>query len=397
LLQPQYSRYAVHLSDKGNRPACLYEGDNIAAAIKQLTIQGFKSIQNLENFELRDLNVLIGANGAGKSNFIELFRMLREMVEGRLQSYVAKAGGGDGLFFGGPKTTPQIHLIFDFGQNNFKITLEPTADSRVLISKEFIGHPNDVYWEWSMKGAGFESHLKSQWNDEESAHFDGIAHFIYGVIAKWAVYHFHDTGALSPMRRDQSLEDAAYLRSDASNVASFLRAMRDDKMKEYSVIRDTIRLVAPFFDDFLLKEKINGNEKKVALDWRQKGSDFPFQPWHLSDGTLRFICLATALLQPNPPPTIVIDEPELGLHPHALEVLAGLLQKASQRVQVIVSTQSAPLLSQFEPEDVITVSRKNGASTFGRLDKSQLTEWMKDYTLGELWQKNVIEAGATND
>jgi predicted ATPase len=199
------------------------------------------------------------------------------------------------------------------------------------------------------------------------------------------------------MRREQADQDAQYLRFDASNIAAFLFVMRETKNPEYVLIRDTIRLVAPFFDDFLLKPRKNGNGSKLALDWHQKGSDFPFQAWHLSDGTLRFICLATALLQPDPPPTIVIDEPELGLHPHALEVLAGLLQKASQRVQVIVSTQSAPLLSQFEPEDVITVCRKDGASVFGRLDRKDLADWMKEYTLGELWQKNVVEAGASDD
>jgi predicted ATPase len=216
-------------------------------------------------------------------------------------------------------------------------------------------------------------------------------------IKAWAIYHFHDTSSLSPMRREQSIEDTAYLRPDASNIAAFLSWMRNHELREYAFIRDTIRQVAPFFDDFLLKQRINGNGTKVVLDWRQKGSDFPFQPWQLSDGTLRFICLATALLQPDPPAIIVIDEPELGLHPHALEVLAGLLQKASNRAQVIVSTQSAPLLSLFEPEDVITVSRKDGGSAFGRLNRSELAEWMKDYTLGELWQKNVVEAGATND
>jgi len=156
--------------------------------------------------------------------------------------------------------------------------------------------------------------------------------------------------------------------------------------------------VAPFFDDFLFEERSYENgARKVVLDWKQKGSDFPFQPWHLSDGTLRFICLATALLQPDPPPTVVIDEPELGLHPFALEVLAALLQKASMRVQVIVSTQSSSLLSQFEPEDVITVCRKGGASVFGRLNKEELADWLEDYTLGELWQKNVVEAGAGYD
>ena len=135
----------------------------------------------------------------------------------------------------------------------------------------------------------------------------------------------------------------------------------------------------------------------MRLEWRQKGSSYPFQPWQLSDGTIRFICLATALLQPEPPSTIVIDEPELGLHPFALEVLAGLFHEASERTQLIVSTQSATLLNHFEPEEVIVVDRKDGASDFRRLDKAALCEWTKDFALGELWQKNVIDGGPAHE
>jgi predicted ATPase len=334
----------------------------MGAAIKELTVEGFKSIRKLDQFELRKLNVLIGANGAGKSNFIEFLRLIHAIAKGDWPIHVAKEGGGDGLFFGGPKMTPVIRVRLRVDTRSYGYTLEPAADGRIVMTR--------------LSG----DELKDS-----------------DFVEAWAIYHFHDTSSLSPMRRDQSIEDTAYLRPDASNIAAFLRLMREQNPPDYNLIRDTIRLVAPFFDDFLLKQRKNGNETKVALDWHQKGSDFPFQAWHLSDGTLRFICLATALLQPDPPPTIVIDEPELGLHPHALEVLAGLLQKASQRTQVIVSTQSAPLLSQFEPEDVITVCRKDGASVFGRLDRKDLADWMKDYTLGELWQKNVVEARASDD
>jgi predicted ATPase len=373
----------------------------MGAAIKQVTIEGFKSIQKLENFELRNLNVLIGANGAGKSNFVELFRLLRAMADENLQAYVAKSGGGDGFFFQGPKRTPKLNVQLAFGSNEYKFTLEPTLalGSPVVVTLEamkFTGHA-DAGWR-TLRSGRPESALRSRKNEQAiGGPWAGVGHYVYESVSTWTVYHFHDTGSLAPMRREQSIEDTAYLRPDASNIASFMRLMREQHGEEYGLIRDTIRLVAPFFDDFLLKERVSGNERKVSLDWQQKGSDFPFQAWHLSDGTIRFICLATALLQPDPPPTIVIDEPELGLHPYALEVLAGLLQKAAARTQVIVSTQSAPLLSQFEPEDVITVSRKDGASVFSRLNQQALAEWLKDYTLGELWQKNVVEAGATND
>jgi predicted ATPase len=195
------------------------------------------------------------------------------------------------------------------------------------------------------------------------------------------------------MRRDQPLRDWERLRHDASNIAPFLAHLEQEEPDAYALIRDTVRLIAPFFDDFLLRPVKRGSEEQVRLEWRQKGTDFPFQPNHLSDGTMRFICLATALLQPNPPATIVIDEPELGLHPYPISMLADLINSASERTQVILSTQSPTLLDYFEPEQIVVVSRQEGRSTFERLDPQALAGWLEDYSVGELWQKNVVRGG----
>jgi len=195
------------------------------------------------------------------------------------------------------------------------------------------------------------------------------------------------------MRREHSVRDRAALREDASNIAAFLLELKGTYGATYSLIRDTVRLIAPFFDDFLLEPEEKGGEEKLRLEWRQKGSSYPFQPAHLSDGSIRFICLATALLQPRPPATIVIDEPELGLHPYAIGVLAELIQSAAQRTQVVISTQSATLLDQFTPEQIVVVNRRDGKSSFERLEPGELTNWLEDYSLGELWQKNVVRGG----
>ena len=173
--------------------------------------------------------------------------------------------------------------------------------------------------------------------------------------------------------------------------------MKQTKPESYLLIRDTVRLIAPFFDDFLLRPQTRGTDEQVRLEWQQKGSDFPFQPNHLSDGTIRFICLATALLQPDPSATIVIDEPELGLHPYAISTLADLIKSASERTQVVISTQSPTLLDYFEPEQIIVVNRQDGRSTFERLDPQALTGWLEDYSVGELWQKNVVQGGPTRE
>ena len=169
--------------------------------------------------------------------------------------------------------------------------------------------------------------------------------------------------------------------------------MQEANPGRYQRIRETIQLIAPFFDDFLLEPEKKGGNEILRLQWRQKGGSFPFQPWQFSDGTIRFICLATALLQPAPPSTIVIDEPELGLHPVALEALAALIHETSQQTQLILSTQSAPLLDHFEPEQVVVVDRSEGASVFHRLEREALEHWIADYSLGQLVRKNVIETG----
>lgn len=353
----------------------------MAKGIISLSLAGFKSIQQMD-LTLGDLNILIGANGAGKSNFVDFFRLVRAIADDNLAGFIQKQGGADGFFHLGPQYTREITATIRFVLlNSYGFKLEPTAADGLLMTGQTTqyGSPPE---EWSPA-------IKEESGSGLPLSFAG------SQIARWVVYHFHDTSFLAPMRRDQSARDFEYLRPDASNIAAYLLRLRSHEPDAYALIRDTIRLVVPFFDDFRLRPEERGGEEKVRLEWNQKGSDFPFQPSQLSDGTIRFICLATALLQPMPPSTLVIDEPELGLHPHALEVLAGLLKKAAARGQVIVSTQSAPLLSQFDTQDVIVVSRTNGASHFERLVAQDLASWLDEYTLGELWQKNYIE-GASN-
>lgn len=361
--------------------------------IDKITLKGFKSIEALEEFQLGKLNVLIGANGAGKSNFVDFFRMLRTFADEAFQQYVNEAGGGDGFFFLGPKVTPSISSRIQFGENTYEFELKPTASGSIQFINENV--------EYRLKrmpfnSGGLESVLRHgalPWFH----HDDIVAEDVYESVASCTVYHFHDTSPLAPMRRDQPIHDWEPLRHDASNVAAFLLHLKYERGGNYELIRDTIRLIAPFFNDFLFRPQIKGINEQVRLEWRQKGSDFPFQPNQFSDGTIRFICLAIALLQPNPPATIVIDEPELGLHPYAISMLADLIKSAAERTQVIISTQSPALLDNFEPSEIVVVNRNQGRSTFERLDGSKLIEWLEDYTLGELWQKNVVRGGPTHE
>ncbi len=368
----------------------------MGTSIDKITLKGFKSIKRLEDFRLRKLNVLIGANGAGKSNFVDFFRMLRAFADEAFQEFVEEQGGGDSFFFRGPKDNSSISARLVFDANSYEFTLKPAADGSLRMTSEEVGFGSSTQ---TLSAGSRESALKankdakSKWQKNTY----GVPHYVYESVSNWTVYHFHDTSSLSPMRRDGSVRDNMRLRSDASNLAAFLLELRNEESGSYTLICDTIRLIAPFFDDFLLRPQKKGNNELVRLEWQQKGSDFPFQPTQLSDGTIRFICLATALSQPEPPATIIIDEPELGLHPFAISILASLIKSASERMQVVISTQSATLLDYFEAEDIVVVKRKKGRSEFERLNAEALSSWLEDYSVGELWQKNVVQGGPTHE
>ncbi|TBV05091.1 AAA family ATPase [Phytopseudomonas dryadis] len=358
--------------------------------ISKLSIDGFKSIRSLPDFELGNLNVLLGANGAGKSSFVSYFRMLGEMVEGRLQKWAVQQGGADRILSFGIKETNRVESFIRFGLNGYRFALEPTVDGGFVFANERLFFAGPYYGDkWIELGNGHqEAKLKEQFLAWPSG---SEADYCYSSISSWKVFHFHDTSDTAGVKRWGGLQDNDYLRPDASNLASYLFRLQEDEPEVYEQIRKTVQLAIPFFDDFALKpRKLKGDDEQIRLLWRQKDSDYTFWPSQLSDGSIRFICLVTALLQPDPPSTIIIDEPELGLHPYAITLLASLLRSASTRMQVIVSTQSVPLVDEFTVDDLIIVEREQGDTVFKRLDEEELKTWLEDYTLGELWEKNIL-------
>lgn len=362
-------------------------------SLKRLTVKGFKSIEDLKDFDLGSINILIGANGAGKSNFVDVFRLLREVSDQKLQELTINRVV-DSFFYMGPQNTPFITFSAFFGDNQYGFQLGTNERGSFVIKNEYVDFVSSHY---TINTLGLESKLKDEARLKGAMGGRSISYHVERAISSWVVYHFHDTGTLAPMRREQSVRDSYILRDNASNIAAFLYGLFKNDTDYYELIRAAITEAAPFFEDFILRPEKKGENEVIRLEWKQKGSDFPFQPHQLSDGTIRFICLATALLQPRPPSTIVIDEPELGLHPYAIEVLAGLVKSSASRTQVILSTQSPLLIDHFEPEDIITVNRHQGKSVFERLERNKLEEWLKTYSIGELWQKNVIEGSPTYD
>jgi predicted ATPase len=348
--------------------------------LHSIAVSGYKSIRELQTFELRNLNVLIGANGAGKSNFIGMFALLDHMRNKNLQAFVQYQGGPDALLHFGRETSAHIRAKFTFEPiGNYQFTLAPTNDNRFIFKFE--------KWASKIEGAIPGPNVAVR---EEHVHFKHSESSLSPPTDRWRIYHFQDTSDTAKLKRIQATNDNLVLKPDGANLAPYLRMLREQYPAEYRRIVDTINLVAPYFDDFVYR---SGEPEYVQLEWTQKGHpDTPFKAHVLSDGTLRFICLTTLLLQPIAllPDTVLIDEPELGLHPYALAILADIFQEVSSEKQLIVSTHSVELINALEPEDIVVVESENGASTFKRCNKDELAGWLEDYSLGELWLKNVL-------
>jgi len=364
---------------------------SVSSTIDKIGIKGYKSIRDLNGLQLGSVNVLIGPNGAGKSNFVSFFRLLHELIEQRLEIYVATDGGADASLYLGPRETKELAASIIFGNNEYEFTLTPTADNRFVFQQETAIYvaPGKIRYPKSLGSGRFESQLKNQKDVPGFVGEHSAAYYVFRDLSRWIVYHFHDTSPTAAVRRQNPINDNEVLQPDAGNLAAFLFRIRTTHPRHYGQIRDVVRLASPFFDDFKLRP-VPSNIELIQLEWVQRGSSYPFRASQLSDGTLRFICLATALLQPSRPATLLFDEPELGLHPYALTLLGNLFRSKRPFEQVIISTQSALLLNEFSPEDVIVVERQGSESTFRRLDPGPLSEWLQEYGLGDLWQKNLL-------
>ncbi|RYH44060.1 MAG: chromosome segregation protein SMC [Alcaligenaceae bacterium] len=354
-----------------------------------VTVKGFKSIASIEKLKLGAINVVIGANGSGKSNFIGVFSFLHALKAGHLQEYTGRAGGANRvLHFGSKKTkTLTIHVSFEDERNQYSVSLVPTATDELAPLNETVYFWDKRYprpYSEALARVGHEAGISSDKSTK-------IGSYVRDHFDRWRMYHFHDTSGTSPMKQTADLNDNAYLRPDGSNLAAFLFYLKEKHPTSYELIRKSVQRVAPFFQDFqLAAQKLNSD--KIRLEWRHVGSEDYFDASSLSDGTLRFIALATLFLQPESyrPSVILVDEPELGLHPFALAMLASLVKQSATTTQVILSTQSPLLLDHFDPADVLVADRIDGGTTLCRLDVEKLESWLEDYSLGQLWEKNEL-------
>ena len=349
--------------------------------MEKIDIKGYKSIKEL-TLQLRPINIFIGANGSGKSNFLSFFDFLKQIYNQNLQEYVALKGI-ETFLHKGSKETEEIssHLYFPTNEYSFNIK---KGDAGFIFTKE---------------GMWYEQNCKdiASLTNESTLRFQDMfrAKFIKKYLEKLTKYHFHDTGENSPFNRESNIEtDKLFLYENGRNLSAFLHKIRNENIVVYNLIVKTIQSIAPYFLDFVLEPEKSGN---IKLRWQSKHSSTIYGVNDLSDGTIRFIALTVLFMQPNLPNTIIIDEPELGLHPTAIAKLSGLIKSASAKdCQIIIATQSTDLISHFEPEDVVTVDQINGESVFERLNSDTLKDWLENYTIDDLWKRNIIGTGQPN-
>ncbi len=366
--------------------------------MQSIDIKGFKSFNaEGQKLELGDLTVLIGANGAGKSNLISFFRMITNMMNDSLHKYIGINGGADSLLYLGAKKTAQIESQFKFSFNNsvqnYRFILSYAAGDTLFISEEGSDWQSETGIRISemTKALGKKETALSKLVNKENTKFLAVNN----LLKCFQVYHFHDTTNASPMRKNSYLNDNKNLKSDGGNLAAILYAQKNsDRWNNYyKRIVEHIRYVLPEFEDFVLEPDIYSG-KNIILNWRAKYSDHLFGPHQLSDGSLRFIALMTLLLRPKEllPPIIIIDEPELGLHPSAISILANVINFVKSETQIIIATQSPNFVDEFEPSEIVVVekNRIENCTKLRRLDINSLKEWLEEYSLSELWEKNVL-------
>lgn len=369
----------------------------MGAYLKRLSLAGYRSYDNdfeKNTIDFQKLNIIIGANGAGKSNLVSFLEMISYMMTRGLRSYVSRQGGGNSLMYFGPKNTDQIRgelLLEDQPggkTDRYSFALELSAANQLFFAEEKMEYQDQRYSAPYVQDFGV-GHFEAGAADSG----DVTVRTLRGCLERLKIFHFNDTSISSRIRSNTNTADGGYLRADGGNLAGFLHRLKKNEAEYayYQRIVRYIRMILPQFYDFALEPDENGY---ISLNWVQNGAEEVFGPHQLSDGALRFIALTTLLLQPSvsAPMTIILDEPEIGLHPYAISVLAREIRMANQTSQIIVSTQSPLLLNYFTCDDIITAEYdpERQASVLRRHTSDELKEWLNDYSLGELWEKNVL-------
>ena len=384
------------------------------AMIESVRIRGFRSLADVEISGLPRAAVLIGANGSGKSNFIRFFEMLSWMIKSRkLGEFIVSHGGADDQLFGGNRVTPRmeatIRLRTGGGTNDYRFALSHAHPDRSFFSEESLrysasAYPTEAKWQHlgsghqeamivEMAQSGRQNVLEMESTRGESNEFLDVnrttARVITNLLRNCAVFHFHDTSDKSSFKMRWDATDNNYLRSHGGNLAAVLRRLEREDVRRYEMICRHIGRILPVFDRFAIEESYG----KVYLRWKAKWTDKTFGAHLTSDGSLRFFALVTLLNLPPEmlPDVLLLDEPELGLHPMAVTLIGGMIKAVAAKRQVIVATQSPLLVDAFDLDEVVVLELQEGRTELSKLSPENYRVWLDDrFTPGDLWLKNLI-------
>ena len=365
--------------------------------IESIRIRGFRSLADVQLLALPGAALLIGPNGGGKSNLFQFFEMLGWMLRSRkLAEYVAQQGGGDDQLFGGNRETPrlqaEISIRTEQGLNDYRIVLAHAHPDRLIITEEGYRFSRanigtTASWMYLASG-GEESGLP-----EAAARYDDsasrTARVILHLLQNCVTFQFHDTSDHSGMKMRWDIHDNNYLRSDGGNLAAILYRLQREDPQRYGSICENIARILPVFEGFAIEESYG----YVLLRWKAKGLDKTIGAHMTSDGSLRFFALMTLLSLPSQmlPDVILLDEPELGLHPSAIGLIGSMMESRSADHQIIVATQSPLLVNCFTLDNTFVVEARDGKTTIRRVNPGDHKDWTDDgYSSGELWLMNAL-------
>ena len=367
--------------------------------LESVRIRGFRSLADVELSGLGANSVLIGSNGSGKSNFMRFFEMLSWMVRSRaLGEFVEKYGGADDQLFGGNSVTPrmdaEVALRTEAGRNDYRFSLTHAHPDRFMFTEEAFRFSRSGWLteaSWNHLGSGHrEAGIVEAAHSTGSSEFNpATARVIVHLLRSCSVYQFHDTSDTSNFKKRWEAEDNATLRTHGGNLAAVLHRLEQEDNRRFEHICQHIARVLPVFDRFEVEESYG----RVLLRWKARGNEKTFGAHLTSDGSLRFFALVTLLNLPREmlPDVLLLDEPELGLHPVAIALVGNMIKALAGDVQIIVATQSPLLVDVFELDEIVVLDLHDGRSVFRRLDADTYRTWLDDsFTPGELWQKNLL-------
>jgi predicted ATPase len=360
-----------------------------------------------EEITLEPLNIIIGQNASGKSNLVDVIKLLRSLPQDKgLANFISKNGGISEWIWKGKKEVDYAEVEVTFKRPNrrqyydlvfneevfskqaniiselLKLKGDDQEEERIISEKvDFIGNQSilsDQYSNYIETSRNEGLKIKSSiWIDTR-------------VIITRLIKIFADlkTNRSAEIRKPQ-LPDVPneFLDEDASNLALVLNDLEHRGDAKDKII-ENLKKFNPRIKDYSIR--ILGGT--VQLFIREEGLEKPISAMRLSDGTLRYLCLLAILCHPEPPPLICIEEPETGLHPDILPTIAELMIEASQRTQLIVTTHSDILVSAFSeiPEAVLVCEKDEDGTHFKRLEADKLKVWLEEYTLGEAWLRGAI-------